>query len=777
MILNEELKFISPQYAKDSGFFGPVYHGSTSDKLSQIDSQGFKITVGSERSGDVSHEYESGDYYSGIPAPIHHMGYGIYFTTVKSIAKRFSYGNPNIGPYFLDAPRIETINWGSPRTMMKWWIENGYDYKKTPQTTFGNNETDLFAIRQERMRATVHMTAYLKERYDVVWYKGKGISRLLDGDQVVVFNPAKIYKLDKTLAKPGEIGSTVISKVGIDPYSRGTVVVPIGTKGVIVDKKKPNEHQKCAEGSEWIYSIKYEKGGVQWGILDSWIEPYIKSSKKTQGLTESQIQRRSFWKVYETVHKLNKTDTSNPNRISKSRVLKNIYRLRENDSDHWEALRKTGYFGNEGAGAIILAQDTGRILLPYRSISVEQPHTWGAWGGAINKQEEPSQAVIRELGEEVGYTLEIKKLIPLYVFEDPRVEFRYSNFLAVIPSEFIPKLNWETEKFMWVQYGQWPTPLHFGLKALIEHSGQQILNEIQKYVPVKTQLKQLKMDRQKYKAAIDIIQKTWRLMFSGGEHEPRDRFDFEDFKLWLLNEESLSRLLCQYGEQFYPENDEAAYEFLNNDISKILEQLELKYNKRIARSIDVSDPLFLLKKLVREKGWKKAKYDLFNFSLAGPQSARTRSIDDEEAEIIFRRLFLNAMGETYYNESVIRNNPRLSDFEMTDNMDDHLRVFMINYIPRGLKKFPNLVKIFRGTNSPHSKVRSGDFTTFDKDYARYYIRGKYGAVISDILPSKDLVVYKVSIHNTELIYWPEGHQIKKYTGQVPSFKDFWNLYK
>src|ERR1035437_8080857 len=188
MILDEDLQPISPQEAKDKGLFGPVYHGSTSDKLEKISIQGFKVSVGDERFGDVCHGYQISNYFGSIPAPIHHLGFGVYFTTVKAIAKKFSYGNPQIGPYFLDIPRLKTINFGSPRTMMKWWIENGYDYQKTPKTPFGSGQTDLLLIRQERMRATIHLTDNLKSMYDAVWFKGSAMYRPLDGDQVCIFD-------------------------------------------------------------------------------------------------------------------------------------------------------------------------------------------------------------------------------------------------------------------------------------------------------------------------------------------------------------------------------------------------------------------------------------------------------------------------------------------------------------------------------------------------------------------------------------------------------------
>ena len=35
---------------------------------------------------------------------------------------------------------------------------------------------------------------------------------------------------------------------------------------------------------------------------------------------------------------------------------------------------------------------------------------------------------------------------------------------------------------------------------------------------------------------------------------------------------------------------------------------------------------------------------------------------------------------------------------------------------------------------------------------------KFGTVHQDVLPSKDLRVYKMDANRDELIYWPEGHE-------------------
>ena len=130
------------------------------------------------------------------------------------------------------------------------------------------------------------------------------------------------------------------------------------------------------------------------------------------------------------------------------------------------------YWGNKAAGCIFLSKDTGRILLAHRSNEVDyEPETWGTWGGKIDGSETPAQAVEREVEEETGYT-DLFKLHPLYVFKDG--EFEYHNYLVIVQFEFTPQLNWENDDSAWVEYGNWPKPLHFGMVELINHVGPKL---------------------------------------------------------------------------------------------------------------------------------------------------------------------------------------------------------------------------------------------------------------------------------------------------------------
>ena len=141
----------------------------------------------------------------------------------------------------------------------------------------------------------------------------------------------------------------------------------------------------------------------------------------------------------------------------------------ENHEAHKAALEETGFWGRQGAGCLILAKSTGRILVAHRSGAVQEPNTWGTWGGAIDIDEDPKSAVLRELKEESGYAGKVLSTDPLFVFKSG--SFSYHNFLITVPEEFIPKLDWETQGYKWcASLRSIPRPRHAGLVALLNNS-------------------------------------------------------------------------------------------------------------------------------------------------------------------------------------------------------------------------------------------------------------------------------------------------------------------
>ncbi len=135
----------------------------------------------------------------------------------------------------------------------------------------------------------------------------------------------------------------------------------------------------------------------------------------------------------------------------------------EKDDVHYDALAGTGFFGEQASGCVLMAKNTGRILLVLRSPAVLESNTWGNIGGAHGAEEAPRDAAKREVYEETGYSGNMT-IRPLLVFK--KETFRYSNFLAIIETEFEPSLGWEATDYRWCELDNLPSNLHFGMTAL-----------------------------------------------------------------------------------------------------------------------------------------------------------------------------------------------------------------------------------------------------------------------------------------------------------------------
>ena len=152
-----------------------------------------------------------------------------------------------------------------------------------------------------------------------------------------------------------------------------------------------------------------------------------------------------------------------------------------NDIEHNKALEKTGFWGKQAAGCLIMAKSTGRFLVQKRG-QVEQPNTWGTWGGAIDVGNTPIDTIYNEFEEETGHSSnEIEDLIPLHTYTHP-TGFKYYNYLAIVEDEFLPHINNSLEviDYKWVNFGQWPEPLHFGLIELLKHANKKLQSIVMK---------------------------------------------------------------------------------------------------------------------------------------------------------------------------------------------------------------------------------------------------------------------------------------------------------
>lgn len=137
----------------------------------------------------------------------------------------------------------------------------------------------------------------------------------------------------------------------------------------------------------------------------------------------------------------------------------------DHDDDHGQAMAETGFWGRRGAGCLFYARRTGRFLIAMRSENVEQPYTWGTWGGAVDAGSTPEETVRREVWEEAGYD-EPFELVHVHTYRHSS-GFVYENYVAVVEDEFEPSLDDETADYAWVKEGRWPSDLHFGMAHLL----------------------------------------------------------------------------------------------------------------------------------------------------------------------------------------------------------------------------------------------------------------------------------------------------------------------
>jgi len=252
------MKKISKQQAIDTKLFGPIYHGTTEDTRKKIDSDGFKIFKYGD-SGKINGYRFRTDH---IHMPADHLGYGVYFTTIKSIAKEYNRGSSKLKEYYLDTNKILTINFGSNNTMMGWYMSMGYDPTKAKQSP------------DEWHKQTEIMTETIKSKYDAVWYKGKGIRKLTDGDQVCVYNMDCLVEVDPTLTSGLEAGAFVVRK---SDGMKGVVlrVSDYVANDYIMERFKNNDlpevsyhYRAITDSVKKVFTVKWKKGGTENNVLD-----------------------------------------------------------------------------------------------------------------------------------------------------------------------------------------------------------------------------------------------------------------------------------------------------------------------------------------------------------------------------------------------------------------------------------------------------------------------------------------------------------------------------
>jgi len=122
-------------------------------------------------------------------------------------------------------------------------------------------------------------------------------------------------------------------------------------------------------------------------------------------------------------------------------------------------------WGAAGAGLLLVASDTRRVLLLLRSAGVTEPGTWGVPGGRLEPGEAPLDGAMREAAEEIDFRGPVA-IVGSYVYRESGFEF--TTFVGMVESEFRPRLNWESDDARWFMPDEWPDNLHFGVRHVLQ---------------------------------------------------------------------------------------------------------------------------------------------------------------------------------------------------------------------------------------------------------------------------------------------------------------------
>lgn len=134
------------------------------------------------------------------------------------------------------------------------------------------------------------------------------------------------------------------------------------------------------------------------------------------------------------------------------------------DFNHTPVTNLANIAPKSAAGAIFISHVTSRVLLNLRAGHKTHSHQWSLWGGMTEAGEQPKDALLRELGEEMSFVPDIEKIYPFDVYQSKDKHFKYYSFVGVVADEFTPVLNVESAGYGWFDFTHWPRPMHQGAR-------------------------------------------------------------------------------------------------------------------------------------------------------------------------------------------------------------------------------------------------------------------------------------------------------------------------
>lgn len=251
-----------------------------------------------------------------------------------------------------------------------------------------------------------------------------------------------------------------------------------------------------------------------------------------------------------------------------------------------------------------------------------------------------------------------------------------------------------------------------------------------------------------------------------------ERYDLNQVWLWAKNDRVIQDML----------GDEDEEDQIHTEVKKILAAAEDRiFKRRATRFASVSsDKLGHVRHLLKGLSWPQAKRKVWALLPGGAQAG---AVDDETAEGAFRTL-VQAAGAGMWRATAAHTDQaekawrlstaRVHQDGVNPNHDPgstrkyEQTIMARYYFPAGV---PEKVKVYRGVPRPDATLRPGDYATLDRDFARGFMRGRHGIIVTAEVKADDLLVMRADPGSSELIYWPRGTpapETKDQTSYLPA---------
>jgi len=128
----------------------------------------------------------------------------------------------------------------------------------------------------------------------------------------------------------------------------------------------------------------------------------------------------------------------------------------------------------------VVRDDAGRVLLQLHA----ETEQWGLPGGAVEPEEHPADAVVREVREETGLEIAVERLIGVYGGPDSTVVYRNGDRTSYVRTSYTARVvggelqsdQRESLELRWVPLAEWRSLVHRPIVRRILEDAERVLS-------------------------------------------------------------------------------------------------------------------------------------------------------------------------------------------------------------------------------------------------------------------------------------------------------------